>query len=310
MELTATAWGLVCAFSLGTADFIARFTSRSVGPYVAAAGMLFFGGLFATALAWGNGWTFPASPEALMFAVASGLVAALGMMAFYLALTLGQLSFVIPLAATYPIWSVLYAVIFLGLAITPIMVAAMVATLLGCWMVAAYGEVEDPHDRGDDQGDGLARAAESVTKVRTATLARRMMVAGLALTAGICLVISVYLAGPAAAVSSEMGTLAVSRFVAAVTVIGYLLARWSGPPRLTRVAALLPIQGLLDGLGIFALIMATAHIDGALGVVVSASFGVITVLLGWTLLKERILPLQWIGIALAMGGAMTLTLYD
>jgi drug/metabolite transporter (DMT)-like permease len=291
MELTAAFYGLLCAGALGVSDFVARFTSRAVGPMVVAAGMLAFGGLVCLGLALALGLGIPTSAPHLGLTLASGVISGLGMVLIYTALTLGPLSYVIPLAATYPIWAVLYAVAFQGLAVTPLLAFACLVTLAGGWLVAAYGELTE-------EGPSLERASAL----------QRLLVVVCALGAGLALVVSVYLVGPAAAASSEIGTLAVARGIAAATVGLLLLARPRRlPPGSHRWLPLIALQGVLDGLGIYALYAATAVPEGAFGVVISSAFGVVTVLLGWSLLRERINPRQWLGILMAMGGAASIT---
>ncbi|SMF36171.1 Uncharacterized membrane protein [Tistlia consotensis] len=288
-------YGLLGAGALGLADFAARFTSRALGPLQVAAAMLLAGCLIFGVAALGLGLGFPHGGLQLGSAVASGGVSALGMMAFYTALALGQITYVIPLAATYPIWAVLYGALFQGLAVTPPLAAACAVTLAGGWLVAAYGEIGRTEERAP-----VEAAREPA--------GRRLLVVACALAAGLFMVVSVYLAGPATAGSSQIGTLAVARGAAAATIVPLLLLRPRPlPAGSARWLPVIALQGLLDGVGVFALYAATAVPEGAFGVVISSAFGVVTVLLGRTLLRERVNARQWLGILLAMGGALSLT---
>lgn len=299
MEIHATILGLVSAFGLGTADFLARFTSRAIGPYEAAAGMLSAGCILSIIATVMTGQAFPSTSETILLAALSGLISALGMIAFYMALTLGQLSFVIPIAATYPIWSVLYGLVFQDLVVTPAMGVAMIATLLGGWIVARYGALEED---ADDASDG---------QLAITFFQGRLFVAIIAIVAGITMVASVYVSGPAAVGNSEIGVFSIARGVGALSIFVVIVYRRKiqddVPQPLGRWPFVVAVQGALDGTAIFALYMAAATADSALGFVVSSAFGVVTVLLGRVVLKELITHKQWGGIVLAMGGAMALS---
>ncbi len=79
--------------------------------------------------------------------------------------------------------------------------------------------------------------------------------------------------------------------------------KWQEPGRW------LPVLGLMGGLDVTALmlIVAAGNLpDPALATVASSAFGAVTVLLARLFLKERIAPLQLLGIALIVGGVAVL----
>jgi len=125
--------------------------------------------------------------------------------------------------------------------------------------------------------------------------------------AGFFLVATVYLAAPAATESSDLGTLAVARATALVIILTVLMVRGGGRRGDGRSAGFLALQGVLDAIGVLALIGAAQDADSAVAVVISSAFGMVTVLLAWVLLRESVTRRQWLGIVLAMGGASALT---
>jgi drug/metabolite transporter (DMT)-like permease len=55
-------------------------------------------------------------------------------------------------------------------------------------------------------------------------------------------------------------------------------------------------MGMLDTVAL-AVVLFAGRLPGGLYATVTASlFGVVTILLAWAFLKERLLPLQWIGV--------------
>lgn len=287
-EIPVAAWGGLAALSLGLTDFLARFATRGLGPYVTGAGMFAVGAVAAAAVALATGGAFPAPGAPLAFALASGVVAGLGILCFYLAISLGQLAFVIPIAAAYPVWGVLWASLALGFSMTGPMKAAVAATLVGAVIVARFGAL-----------------SEERTAFRPAP---RPWVALLAVLAGMFFIASLYLAEPAIAASSEFGALSLARATGAAVLLVAVAATWRRP--LSREPALVLVvvaMGLLDGLANLVFFFVIDHADSALAIVVSSSFGVITVLLGRAVLRERITRPQWFGILLALGGAMAVS---
>ncbi len=279
--------GAAAALSLGLTDFLARFATRGLGPFLTGAGMFAVGALASAAAALWTGGPFPEGATALAFAFVSGVLGGLGILCFYLAIFLGQLAFVIPIAAAYPVWSVLYATFALGLSMTVPMALAVAATLTGAVVVARYGAVT---------GEGGAAGAP------------RALVALLAGAAGAFFIASLYVAEPAIARSSELGALALARATGAVVlVLAAALARGFPVVPRGRLVPVVVAMGLLDGFANLVFFTVIDRSDSALAIVVSSSFGVVTVLLGRLVLSERIGGRQWGGIALALGGAMAVS---
>lgn len=277
--IPTAAFGALAALSLGVTDFLARFATQRLGPRLTGALMYGGGAVLFGALALALGLPFPAGARAVGFAVASGLAGGAGILFFYTALSKGQLAYVIPIAASYPVWSVLYAALVQGVAFGAALIGAIALTLAGAVMVARFG-VADP-EAGHVPRPDIALAA---------------------VAAAVLFVASLYLAEPAVATGSAVGTLALAR-AAGACLLALTVRHRPGRGGFHVAAAM----ALLDGLATLLILFVIGRTESALAIVISGAFGVVAVLLGRFVLAEQVVPLQWAGIALALGGAMAVS---
>src|SRR5204862_4489397 len=109
------ALGVLTAISWGTADFLARFATRSVGSVRAVVGMQAWGAVFITILLFfahdwghlfdGSGW------QPWAWGILAGIIATFGLLALYRAFEIGKLSLVGPVSASYPALTVILSLI-------------------------------------------------------------------------------------------------------------------------------------------------------------------------------------------------------
>lgn len=286
LETVPTAlFGAAAALSLGLSDFLARFATTRLGPRVTAAAMYCGGAVLILAAAAVLGVPFPATWHALVSAVASGIAGSLGILCFYTAISRGQLSYVIPIAGTYPVWSILYTTLVLGRDFGPLLLAAMAVTLAGVAMVARYGVVEPG-------SDGRLRAGIAV----------------LAMLASVLFTASLHVAEPAVAMASALGTLAIARATGGLVLA--VSAVRAGEPRPGGAGLTLAFaMSVLDGLATLLVLLVIVRTQNTLAIVVSSAFGAVTVLLARIFLAERISRPQWLGIAMALGGAAAVSAF-
>ncbi len=92
--------------------------------------------------------------------------------------------------------------------------------------------------------------------------------------------------------------LLVTRMIAVLTVVIFMLLsgglRW---PVRADLPVLL-VMGILDTVALAAVLFAGRLPGGLYATVTASLFGVVTILLAWAVLKERLLPLQWIGVGI------------
>ena len=281
MSLT---FGLLSAAGFGVADLIARFTSRQLGAAIAFFLVLLIslaGAAAALAAAGALAWP-TAGPLAPL--VAYGVLVTVVSVLFYQALAIGPVSVVAPIVGAYPAFVALY----FGLAGRPIAPGVWVLILL---TLAGVGLVGGAGAKGD-------------------TRRARPLVIGLALGAAIAYVGVVVLGEAAARVFGDVQTLFWGRAVALATLApGLVVLRLAGSAGLGRVDPigrwiwlLIPAQAGLDFAGYILLLLGSLRPGPELAAVASSTFGLVTTLLAWLVLKERILRAQWLGIGLVFLG--------
>ncbi len=275
--------GLATAFAWGSADFIARFASRTIGALRIAFYLQLFGFLFLTLIllrwnSWGHlfdhsGW------HPWVWGALVGVLNALAMFALYRAFELGKLSVVGPLSSSYPALTLVLA-FFAGERLTVIRIAGMASAFAGALLVA----------RGETSGANP-----------TASAKKGIVWAALA---AVLFGIMFWLLGthviPA---TGAYATVWLMRGVAAFVTLGILGAKRSplGLPD-AKTTAQAAGTALLDT-GAFVLSNLSMQIEQVSVVTVLASlYGAITVFLAAGFLRERVTPLQWLGIVAIFAG--------
>jgi drug/metabolite transporter (DMT)-like permease len=131
--------GLATAVSWGTSDFLARFASRSIGPFRAVFYMQAWGFLLLTCILFclhggnhlfdGSGW------QPWAWGVLAGGINAFAMFALYRSFAVGKLSVVAPVSASYPALTVLLSLLS-GERLSLFRCLGIGATILGVILVA------------------------------------------------------------------------------------------------------------------------------------------------------------------------------
>lgn len=284
--MNAAVWGALSAASFGSADFIARFTGRGVGPAQALLVVLVVGAIPTTAYAL---WTveahvWPRDGFWLLAAYAAGLT--LATLLLYQGLSRGPVTVVAPIVAAHPALVVALAVV-LGARPGPLQWLGMGVTLAGALVVARCAE--------EDRSEGRGRLPATLAIAGAACVVYAGMVS----------------AGQAAApIYGEVTTIWVGRLAAVALLAPVVLPRRARSPQ--RVPALwwpvLGVQGLLDAGGHLFLLTGSHGARPEVAAVTSSTFGVITTLLAYAILRERVTAGQWGGIALVFAGVAALAI--
>lgn len=284
--MTAVLLGLAAALSWGLADFAARFTGRAVGPVLAVLAVLATSTVALTLYLLWQGAEIDWRAEGLVLPVLSGFGIAAATLLLYFALATGPVTIVSPIACSYPALVVAFEVLN-GFRPSLAQWLAMVATLSGVILVARAG------------GHFLKDGSFSPKALRLAILAAIGACAAFAL--GV-------VAGQQSVLDhGEMGTLWLSRIVSMLLLLALVAARRQPITLNWRWMPLLTAQGLLDGGAYLAIFAGSAGEGAAIVAVVSSAFGVVTTLLGRIFLGERVIFVQWLGIALVFGGVTVLS---
>ena len=274
--------GVATAVSWGSADFLARFASRTVGSVRALLGMQFWGAIFVTILLFfahdwghlfdGSGW------QPWAWGILAGAINTFAMLALYRAFEIGKLSLVGPVSASYPALTVVLS-FFSGERLTLLRAFGIVAALLGVLLVAA-GEKSPANSNSSEKSKGIAGL-------------------GWAIAASLSFGLLFWLLGlrmiPR---TGALATVWMIRITGTVLTFVVVIAQ-KIPLRIKnkQTSAQLYGMGCLDT-GAFALSNLGMRIEQVAVVSVLGSlYGAVTVALAATFLKERIAPLQWTGIA-------------
>jgi drug/metabolite transporter (DMT)-like permease len=274
--------GVPTAVSWGSADFLARFATRSVGSVRALLGMQFWGAIFVTILLFfahdwghlfdGSGW------QPWAWGILAGAINTFAMLALYRAFEIGKLSLVGPVSASYPALAVVLS-LFSGERLTLYRSLGIFAALLGVFLVAT-GEKSSgaPDSAGKSEGSaGLGWA-----------IAASLSFGSLFWLLGLRMIPQ----------TGALATVWLIRVIGALLTFFVLLSK-KIPLRIKnkRTSAQLYGMGYLDT-GAFVLSNLGMRIEQVAVVSVLGSlYGAVTVALAAIFLKERIAPLQWTGIA-------------
>ena len=283
-------WGGLCALSLGSADFIARFSSRAIGATNALLGMLLVGSAILSAYVWASGIPLVWTAEGLWLLALHGVATTVMTLMLYVALARGPVSIVAPIVASYPAL-VLALAVMLGARPSLIQWLAILATVLGVMIVAASA------GRFEGTAGATTRQALTVTVAISfcAALAYAVLVA----------------AGQAAVpYYGEVQTLWAGRLVSLATIMLLMLAGRRRPSLPLRVWPMVAAQGVLDAAGYLFLFAGSGEPGAEIAAVTSSTFGAVTTLLARFILREAVSARQWLGIGLIFAGVAVLSAYD
>jgi drug/metabolite transporter (DMT)-like permease len=264
----------------GTSDFMAGNMSRRFKPIAVLGGSQIFGGLLAVGFAIGtNHWDIN-NHSALIWGLSAGLLGLVGLIAFYSALSTGQMGIVSPISS-------------IGVVI-PLTIGLLhgdspsVGQKIGI-AIAILGVV-------------LASGPELQSKASAKPVLLALVAA---VTFGIC----VFCMAQGGKAGNPAMTIATMRIVQNAVLITVALSfRSIGGLRPVNIPLLAAI-GFTDAGANLLFAFAAARSDGLLSIVsvLGSLFPVVTVILAWQILKERLLPAQYIGIVCTIIGVAAIT---
>lgn len=274
--------GLVAACAWAVHDFLVRKIGQNTAILpmmlvVLAAGTV---ALIGPALIWGDWGRMTGA--ALGYAVGAGFAYVLGMGGLYRAFSLAPVRLVAPILGAFPMISLGFAAMG-GKAVTGLEIAAVLAIVGGIAVVALTAQ--DGHGAATKPGEAMIWSFVGTVGFAT----------------------TFWLAQEAARLGGELPATLVPRLVA-LGLIALLALGTRAPLRaLGGAGRTLVFMGVLDALAI-GLVTASAKLPNPEYAAISSSlFGVLTILLAWRLLKERVAPLQWVGIVTVFVGIAVLS---
>lgn len=275
--MTALALGLVAALCWGIHDLAVRYVSQSVSVIASLMVVLISGAVLQFGLTVTVGRFDSISGAAVFTAVAAGGFYLLAGISMYAAFQRGPVRLVAPLVASYPVLSVLLA-IWRGATISPLHWLAVIAIGIGVSVVAAKSE-----------RDAVVYPATGPTIL-------------LSLVAAVGFAAAFALGQYATELSNEYSVSLVSR-LAAILTLGMVAvasgkAIWPGP----QAMPLLCVMGVLDAVAILCVVSAGGLPNAQFASVSASVFGLLTVVLAWAILKEKMALQQWLGCCVAFAG--------
>ncbi len=281
--MSALALGLVAALCWGFHDICVRFLSQKTAISACIFIVILTGFVFHGILTIGTGTLGPMPQPAVYLSIAAGACFIIATFGLYHAFKRGPVRLVAPLIASYPILSVGWAA-FNGDPVTALQWLAVLAIVAGVSCVAALSDTSD-HETPPIGPTILFALIAAVGFAGTFALGQN-----------------------AAALSHDMPSTLVTRLAALLLVVALLLAFklpfWPGRDALPWLLAM----GIADGIALMSVLSAGTLENAKYASVSSSMFGMLTIVLAWMFLKERMTMAQWVGCALAFSGVGYLAL--
>jgi drug/metabolite transporter (DMT)-like permease len=281
--VSALTLGLIAAVAWGFHDICVRFVSQTAPLMASLLTVLFAGTVFHLGLMAYGSDGIEMSAKAIGFAVLSGLFVLMASLGLYAAFQRGPVRLVAPIIASYPILSVGWAVLQ-GVDISALQWGAVLAIVAGVSLVAALAD------------DGSGEMAPKGPTILYAIIAA----IGFATTFAI--------GQWAVQISDEMSVTLVTRVTAIVALVGGMvvlgLRFWPG----RRAIWILCLMGVADGIALICVLSAGTLPDAQYAAVAASTFGLLTIVMAWAILKERMTPAQWAGCCVAFAGIGILAL--
>jgi drug/metabolite transporter (DMT)-like permease len=282
------ALGALSAVSLGSGDFIARFTSRRYSAAGSLFGVLVLSTAVLTAYLAMQGFPHYWPLASAWLLAGYGIATVVATLLLYEALARGPVTVTAPIVAAHPALIVGSATM-LGDQSAPIQWLAVAATIGGAVIIARFSAEEPQRSQPDSIRSTIAIAA----------------------AACVCYAALVVFGQKAAPIYGGLQTVWAGRMVAVLTILPlvYFLRsrKREAGPLAGSMLALLALQGLLDIGGHLLLFTGSLGAQPHIVAVVGSCFGAVTTLLGYLILRERVSPPQWGGITLVFAGVAMLS---
>lgn len=276
---TGVLLGLGAAACWGFTDFFVAIAARRLGPVkvlciMTTGALVLYTGVWALA---GHPIDYPVGDWLLLGAVA--IVTTGTYIAFYKGLELGPVAIVAPVTAAYAAVVVVLSMIFLGERLSVMQSVGAVAAMVG--VVLASADLRSLPKDASRFGLGVLLAILALFGFGTTT----------------------FMGGFMAQRYDFIGPALVGRIMLTVTFFGVGYAREALPKGVGRRSwVLILLLGAMESAGYLAFAKGAELGLVSVVAIATATYPIIPLLLGITVLKERIAPNQWVGLAGVLGG--------
>ena len=287
--------GLLTAISWGSADFLARFSTRKIGTLRTTLYMQLLGlALLSAALPFLGGWKHLADGSGWRpwaWGMSAGVLNTFATLTLYRSFEIGKMAAVAPLSAAYPVITVLLSVLS-GERLTLARLLGIISALLGAVLVA--------------RAENAPASAQELDSVIAAQHRKGLV---WAIVSSCAMGVMFWLLGvriiPAV---GALPTVWLIRLVSAVLTFVVIL--------LARQPATFPVAGSLRFVAGVAVLDTTAYALNNEGMrleqvsivsVLASLYGAVTVAYAAILLRERISRSQWLGILAIFAGIVLIS---
>jgi drug/metabolite transporter (DMT)-like permease len=277
LESLSAVCGIGSAVAWGAGDFSGGLASRKSNVYTVVLFSQLVGALLLTGMALISGEPVP-QPASLIFGGIGGVCGSLGLIALYRAFARGRMGIVAPVSAIITaILPIVFTFFHRGLPET-IQIVGFALALTAVWLIS--------HVKGD------------------AGLSLEEMI--LPMVAGLGFGLYFTLLGLAAEESITWPLLSARGASLAVVFTFFMMKKTTGRPSRAQFL-LIALTGSLDAGGnvLFAVAAHLGRLD--IAATLSSLYPAVTVMLAWAILKERLVPQQWVGVVVAMVALVCIT---
>jgi drug/metabolite transporter (DMT)-like permease len=279
------ALGLIAALAWGIHDIVVRYVSQKTNIFTALFTVLVLGAVFQFIAVLLRGDLAPIPSAAFGSIGVSGLFFTIAGIALYKAFEIGPVRLVSPLIATFSVLAVLWGVAQ-GQPFTALQWGAVLAVLAGITIVAT---LSDPD-----------------TEIQS-TQARNHAITW-SLLASISFTITFETGQSSMHMAPELMVVVTTRLVAIITMIPIMIYIGAKFIPARSQLPILSMMAMMDAIAITCVLSAGNLPNSNYATVASSAFGLITIVLAYLFLKERMTRVQWGGVILAFLGIAYLAL--
>ena len=271
--------GLLAAFTWGLHDIFVRLVSQKTNIFSALLIVLFIGFFFQSGLIALRGEISSIPTQAFWPLVFAGITFTTASIGLYKAFEIGPVQLVAPIVATFSILSIIWGVIQ-GNPLTLLQSLAVLVVFIGLYIVVSLANTQDESESNGKKSHAILWAAfASVSFALTFGIGHSMV-----------------------SYAPELMTIAITRLIAAIVLIFIMFALRIELFSAIKQWKVLTVIGLLDATAITSVVFAGTLPNASYAALSASLFGVVTILIAWAFLRERMVAVQWLGVALTFAG--------